>query len=557
MRTAVLLLVWAALALAGDPPGLVFVRVNDLGAEEWLRVRDGATVVRIPRGNYARRPYEGKIAKREPQPFFVESFFIDRTEVTNAQFVRFLNAVPDAARHVRPGVAGLERTKEGWRATPGRESHPVTGCTGHGAVAFAKWVGGAIPTTPQWEKAAGGAVGRLWPWGDAKPDATRANFGGKGGALPVGALKAGASPYGCLDMAGNVSERTVSDRVMTEHGPVVIKGGSWVTPHTLNLRVLDMCVQPMEVADRSVGFRCAMSDPDPERAGKKPAKAPVLRLAKSWDAAKKEAQKRRVPIFLSLQFDTCGQCDRTRAQLFRDPRFIAYCNAKMVVAIGHKPGDAVDDPHKEHEDGRCSLYAGLRCYEHHAVFNKAIRAVGRFQVSPGNFVCRNARSRSGAGPSRSTSPGSRRLAPRRPPSPPKASTSAAFHMKRILPLLFLLPTIALLVYARRARMAEEDAAPPPGKVPVDVTVEVVVDTGQFDFGEGVVIRVDGVQDDRAVSAEGMHVTFPVPGPAALWAWIERPGREGAPSGRASLGARHEFEVRGGAEPQRVVIGFTR
>jgi len=378
MRLLAVLLCLGSCLWAED---LIFLSVNSQGAEEWFRVKDGATVVRVPRGEYARRPYEGKIATRKPQPLFVESFYVDRTEVTNAQFARYLNAVPDAAQFVRPEVPGLQRAEKGWRASPGREAHPVTACTGDGAVAFAKWIGGRIPTTAEWEKAAGGVEGKLWPWGAASPDATRANFGGKGGLLPVGSFQAGASPFGCLDMAGNATERTMTDR-----GPIVIKGGSWVTPHTLNLRVLDMCVQPMAVAENSVGFRCVMDDPEPKRESRKAGKPAVLRVAKSWDAAVAEATKRGVPIFLSLQFDTCGQCDRTRAQLFRDPRFVAYCNERMVVAVGHKPGDAVDEPHLEHEDGSCSLYSGLKCYEHHALFSKAIQVVGRFEVSPGNFV---------------------------------------------------------------------------------------------------------------------------------------------------------------------------
>ncbi|MHC4939387.1 MAG: SUMF1/EgtB/PvdO family nonheme iron enzyme [Planctomycetota bacterium] len=368
------------LLLAPAHAELLFLRINEQGAEEWLRVRDGATVIRIPRGEYQRRPYEGKIATREPKPQFVESFFMDRTEVTNRQFVLFLNQTNDH-QAVKHGIPGVERGQLSWQVTPGLENHPVTAATGHGAVAYARWAGGYIPSVPEWEKAAGGAEGRLWPWGDAKPDRTRANFGGTGSPLPVGSFKAGSSPYGCLDMAGNVSERT-----QTPRGPIVIKGGSWLTPHTLNLRVLDMCVQPMDVAERSVGFRCAIKDPAPERATRKKGQPPTLKLAKSWDAAVAEATKRGVPIFLSLQYDTCGQCDRTRAQLFKDPRFVAYCNAKMVVAVGHRPGDAVDDPHEEHEDGSCSIYPGLKCHEHHAVFNHAIMAVGRFQVSPGNFV---------------------------------------------------------------------------------------------------------------------------------------------------------------------------
>lgn len=359
---------------------LIFLHVNERGAEEWLRIKDGATVVRIPRGEYQRRAYEGKIATQKPKPQFVESFYVDRTEVTNRQFALFLNETHDA-KAVKHGIPGIRRGQMYWQVTPGLENHPVTAATGHGAVAYAKWMGGYVPSIPEWEKAAGGAQGNLWPWGDAKPDRTRANFGGEGGPMRVGSFAAAASPYGCLDMAGNVYERTMSDR-----GAVVIKGGAWVSTNALNLRVLDMCVQPMEVAERSVGFRCAMRDPQPERATRKKAKRATLKYAKSWKAAVAEATKRGVPIFLSLQFDTCGQCDRTRAQLFRDPRFVAYCNEKMVVAAGHRPGDAVDDPHLEHEDGSCSIYPGLKCHEHHAVFNQAIMAVGRFAVSPGNFV---------------------------------------------------------------------------------------------------------------------------------------------------------------------------
>jgi len=145
-------------------------------------------------------------------------------------------------------------------------------------------------------------------------------------------------------------------------------------------------MQPMEVAEGSVGFRCAMRDPEPDRAPRVREAPATLRLALGWDEAVAEARERGAPIFLSLQFDTCGQCDRTRAQLFRDPRFVAYCNAHMVVAIGHKPGDAMGDPHPENADGTCPLYPGLECWHHEAIFNKALPVVDRFDVSPGNFV---------------------------------------------------------------------------------------------------------------------------------------------------------------------------
>jgi hypothetical protein len=314
----------------------------------------------------------------------VKSFFIDKHEVTNAQFARFLNATETTEGLVWPQVAGVDRRPDGsWGATRGLERHPVTAATGGGAVAYAKWVGGSIPRRPQWEKAAGGPDGKLFPWGDERPDATRANFGRPRarGPMPVGSFPGGASPYGVLDMAGNVY-----DRVLVGKSAAVIKGGSWASPHPLNLRVLDMCVQDMGVADRTVGFRCALKDPEPDRPRRTAQEKPVLRLARNFDAAVKEARERRVPIFLTLLLDTCGQCDRTRTQLFRDPRFVAYCNANLVVILGHEPGDAYEDPHPPGEKDACPLYPGLTCSEHLRNFGQGVSVVESFAVSPGNFV---------------------------------------------------------------------------------------------------------------------------------------------------------------------------
>ena len=82
-----------------------------------------------------------------------------------------------------------------------------------------------------------------------------------GRTTPVGSYPEGVSPFGCLDMAGNVYERCWMRRG-DRRLPIMIKGGSWLSPHPINLRVLDMCVQGMPHAEASVGFRCVMKDPD-------------------------------------------------------------------------------------------------------------------------------------------------------------------------------------------------------------------------------------------------------------------------------------------------------
>ncbi|HEX5135451.1 MAG TPA: SUMF1/EgtB/PvdO family nonheme iron enzyme [Planctomycetota bacterium] len=371
------------LAVVAHADGLTYLGLNEQGAEEWYREIDGAVVIRVPGGDFLRRPYEGKIAVEEPKPFPVKSFFIDKHEVTNEQFARFLSQLADAADLVDPQVPGLVRDGSAWRAVPGHERYPVTAATGKGVLAYAKWVKGRIPEAAEWEKAAGGVDGKLYPWGDEKPTAAYANFGlpHPRGLEPVGSHVAGASPFGCLDMAGNAY-----DRVLTRGLPVMLKGGSWLSPHPLNLRVLDLCMQPMEVADGSVGFRCAVDDPEPDREPRKPEVKATLRLAKSWDLAVKEARERRVPIFLSLQHDTCGQCDRMRAQLFTDPRFVAFCNERLVVAFGMDPKDAEFDPHPENEDGSCPLMPGIDCIDHMEIYRDGLFVVRVFRVSPGNFL---------------------------------------------------------------------------------------------------------------------------------------------------------------------------
>ncbi len=387
-----------------DAPPLIYLGLNGQGAEEWLRAKDGAVVVRVPGGSYLRRPYEGGPAGEDPVPVDVRSFLMDKHEVTNGQFARFLAETGGDGRGlVDPTAPGLVRDGGAWRAAPGADRLPVTAATGHGALAYARWCGARLPDADRWMKAAGGAEGRLYPWGDAPPDGTLANFGlpERTGLHPVGSHPAGASPFGCLDMAGNAYERVMT-RVRGADGapaeaPVMLKGASWLSPHPLNLRVLDLCMQPAGTGDGSVGFRCCMDDPEPDRPARTAAAPAVLRLATDFDAAVAEARERGVPMFLSLLHDTCGQCDRTIAQCYRDPRFVRYCNENLVVVFGHQPGDAGDDPHPARADGSCTLHAGLRCVEHLRLYGRGLEVVTTYTVSPGNFVLDPRKVAKGAG----------------------------------------------------------------------------------------------------------------------------------------------------------------
>lgn len=131
----------------------------------------------------------------------VAEYQISRVAVTNAQYKMFM----DATAYIAPPH---------WRGSEileGQEDHPVVNINWHDAMAFCEWAGVRLPTEIEWEKAARGPDGRLYPWGNSPPDSTRCNFDrASGTTVPVGSYPAGASPYGVYDMSGNVWEWTVT-----------------------------------------------------------------------------------------------------------------------------------------------------------------------------------------------------------------------------------------------------------------------------------------------------------------------------------------------------------
>lgn len=134
----------------------------------------------------------------------VRSFFIDRYEVTNEEFCRFLND-----GHPECWFKDQEIEKSDGRFAPkqGKDRWPVYAVAWHEATAYAKWAGKRLPTEAQWEWAARGKEGRKYPWGNEPITPKRANFGGNvGHPLPVGSFPEGKTPQGVFDMSGNVAE---------------------------------------------------------------------------------------------------------------------------------------------------------------------------------------------------------------------------------------------------------------------------------------------------------------------------------------------------------------
>jgi len=200
-------------------------------------------------------------------PVQVHPFFIDETEVTNAQFKTFLDATdyrPRAAQNF------LKHWPEG-KMPAHLAEHPVVYVDLNDARAYAQWAGKRLPTEAEWQLAAQGTDGRTWPWGHDELTSTRANLTGTG-TLPVRSCPDGRSPCGCYHMAGNVYEWTESERSDRHTRFVIIRGGSYFDPKadpaTASYWYPDGGPQPCEHhakfilmhpgLDRSatIGFRC-------------------------------------------------------------------------------------------------------------------------------------------------------------------------------------------------------------------------------------------------------------------------------------------------------------
>lgn len=161
------------------------------------------TMVKVPAGAFAMGT-DSERADPQDRPqhkVSLPTYWIDKYLVTNAQYARFV-----VATNHRPPL----NWKDG-RIPKGEERRPVTMVSWYDARAYAKWAGKRLPTEAEWEKAARGTDGRRWPWGD-KMDPKRLNtYYNVGAATNVDAYPDGASPYGALDMAGNVDEWTADD----------------------------------------------------------------------------------------------------------------------------------------------------------------------------------------------------------------------------------------------------------------------------------------------------------------------------------------------------------
>jgi formylglycine-generating enzyme required for sulfatase activity len=251
---------------------------------------DGAKLVYIPEREFwmglDNTDPHWRGAESPMHPITLSAYWIYLTEVTNVMY----RLCDDANACPRPEQSYLRDILD-YYTNPIYDEYPVVYVTYADALAYCQWAGGYLPTEAQWEKAARGTDKRLYPWGNEGVDGTRANYCDSNCPIdnnrqsgndnypftaPVGSYPAGASPYGLMDMAGNVLEwiadwhqinyYTISPDVdpigpsSGDGGRRGYRGGSWYNQFPELQASARNSMGPSQSRE-TIGFRCVISNP--------------------------------------------------------------------------------------------------------------------------------------------------------------------------------------------------------------------------------------------------------------------------------------------------------
>jgi formylglycine-generating enzyme required for sulfatase activity len=224
-----------------------------------INERDGAEMVYVPAGEFLMGSEDSEAYNGESpeHTVYLDAYWIYKYEVTNVQY----------RQCIEDGVCS------GTLSSYPENNYPAVYIDWYEATDYCEWAGGELPTEAQWEKAARGTDGPTYPWGEASPTCSLANFTGcESASVPVGSYPAGVSPYGALDMAGNVWE-WVADWYAADYyqtsplsnpsGPAsgtyrVLRGGAWYS-NEWSLPASDRHRSYPDSSYHYRGFRCVPS----------------------------------------------------------------------------------------------------------------------------------------------------------------------------------------------------------------------------------------------------------------------------------------------------------
>ena len=227
--------------------------------------KDGMVMVYVPAGEFIMGSNDGGGDERPEHQIYLNAFWIDQTEVTNLMYSICVNV-----NSCSPPIISSSHTHIKYFGNSEFNHYPVIYINWTQARNYCIWAGRELPTEAQWEKAARGTDGRLYPWGNWKPSPALLNYDVKtGDVIEVGTYVNSASVYGVLDMAGNVWEWVSSSywpypydendgrEDLSVDSLRVLRGGSWGSVDD-NVRTSDRNRFYSEKALGSLGFRCAM-----------------------------------------------------------------------------------------------------------------------------------------------------------------------------------------------------------------------------------------------------------------------------------------------------------
>lgn len=260
----------ATLTLTQTPAPLPTATPTPQIAETLVSAKDNMPLRLVPAGEFQMGSKGGLADEAPAHPVELSAFYMDLHEVTNKMY---MGCVADGGCTDPVKRSSAEHAV--YYGIQDYYDYPVIRVTWFQAQAYCTWAGRRLPTEAEWEKAARGADGRIFPWGDEAPTGKRANFGKIVGDTVVTdnvKIITGASPYGLMEMAGNVWEWVAdwynktfyaSSPATNPTGPEngkerVLRGGSFASgPDTL--RTARRNYADPSYSDQATGFRCAVS----------------------------------------------------------------------------------------------------------------------------------------------------------------------------------------------------------------------------------------------------------------------------------------------------------
>ena len=222
-------------------------------------------MIKIPSGEFLFNPTNNDNFIPYPQDsgkVKIASFYLDEYPVTNEQFYEFMRAT----EYVPSDPTNFLKHWETEKYVEAEKNFPVVWVNSADVKKYCEWAGKRLPSEKEWQWAAQGTTGYIWPWGN-KFDSTRCN-NASGAPSAVNAFETGISPLGAKDMVGNVWQLTNDLYENGSHNYIMIRGGSYYKPSSswwyvkggpqpLNQRQMLLIVGPGLDRSATVGFRCA------------------------------------------------------------------------------------------------------------------------------------------------------------------------------------------------------------------------------------------------------------------------------------------------------------